>query len=87
MDYHVYILSTKRRDTFATGVTNNITHCLTEQQIQNGQLVYFETYDRMDAANQREESIKQHEKDQTVALVENLNPDWEDLFPAVTGCS
>lgn len=83
MDYHVYILATPQRDALHTGVTNNIAHCKTEHQNDNGQLVYFETYDRLDHAVRRESQIKHSERDRTIELVEALNPEWDDLYPTL----
>ena len=93
MDYHVYIIGTGRRDVFSTGVTNNIAHCLTEYRRHNTsstaltktpeRLVYFETYERMEQALSREAVIKNSERKQTLALVDNLNPNWDDLYQSL----
>ncbi len=90
MNFHVYIIGTGNRDVFSTGVTNNIAHCLDEYRTRmNGvssvakaseRLVYFETYERMEQALSREAAIKNSDRDLTVALVENLNPTWDDLY-------
>ena len=93
MNFHVYIIGTVHRDVFTTGVTNNIAHCLSEYRLKRigtaslpktpERLVYFETYDRMEQALSREAAIKNKGRDLTVALVENLNPDWDDLYQSL----
>ena len=83
MNYHVHIVSTPQRDRLSTGVTNNIAHCIAEQGSETSQLVYFETYDRMELAHAREAMIKHSERERTVALVEEFNPDWDDLYSQI----
>ena len=42
-------------------------------------LVYFESTRCVLAAIQREKQIKGWRRDRKVALIESINPDWEDL--------
>ena len=88
MNFHVYILSSKNREGFHTGVTNNMAHCFMEQSAEQKrdarQLVYFETYDEMETARDREASLRHCQREDTVALVEEFNPNWDDLYPQIT---
>jgi|GEM_PF-550547 putative endonuclease len=45
-------------------------------------LVYFEAIEDAYAAVTRERQIKKWRRSRKLALVESVNPSWEDLFPA-----
>ncbi len=45
-------------------------------------LVYYETYDDMDAAIAREKQLKAGSRNRKLVLIETLNPDWRDLYEA-----
>ncbi|NQW16321.1 MAG: GIY-YIG nuclease family protein [Chloroflexi bacterium] len=45
-------------------------------------LVYFEAIENAHAAVARERQIKKWRRSRKIALVESVNPTWEDLFPA-----
>ncbi len=42
-------------------------------------LVYFEIYQRIDAANSREKQIKAGSRKKKINLIEATDPKWEDL--------
>ena len=42
-------------------------------------LVYFEGYDDVRLAIQREQNIKHWKRDWKIALIEGQNPEWHDL--------
>jgi putative endonuclease len=42
-------------------------------------LVYYEQYDDVYAAKHRERQLKGWRRDKKVALIEKMNPRWEDL--------
>jgi predicted GIY-YIG superfamily endonuclease len=46
-------------------------------------LVYFETYKYITNAIEREKEIKAWRREKRVALIESLNPPWEDLAASV----
>ena len=47
-------------------------------------LVYFETADTMRAAIEREKQIKRVSRRRRVRLIENMNPEWKDLYRFVS---
>ncbi|MEO1319751.1 MAG: GIY-YIG nuclease family protein, partial [Pseudomonadota bacterium] len=47
-------------------------------------LVYFETADTMRSAIEREKQIKSGSRRRTIRLIENMNPDWRDLYRFVS---
>lgn len=46
-------------------------------------LVWFALADTMDAAIVREKQIKGGSRKKKLALIEAMNPDWEDLFDQI----
>ena len=43
-------------------------------------LVWYETYDRIDEAIAREKDIKKWRRDWKIRLIEEMNPEWCDLY-------
>jgi len=43
-------------------------------------LVWFEEHPTIAAAIQRETSLKRWKRDWKIALIEEMNPTWRDLF-------
>jgi putative endonuclease len=92
--YFVYILASKPRGTLYIGVTND----LVRRGIQHRDgmaesftkrygvklLIYYEVFDEILLAIQREKSLKRWPREWKLNLVERLNPHWEDLMPAHT---
>ena len=86
--YFVYVLASRSRVLYV-GVTNALERRVFEhkQKLIPGftaeydvnRLVYFESTRCVLAAIQREKQIKGWRRDRKVALIESINPDWEDL--------
>ena len=86
--YYVYIM-TNRSKTLYTGVTNNLQLRMYEHQhhliagftskYQITRLVYFEETSDVNVALAREKHIKGWLRAKKVALIESINPDWQDL--------
>jgi putative endonuclease len=90
-EYHVYILASRSR-TLYVGVTNNLT--LRIAQHRNGEctftsrynvhrLVFVESTSDVHAAIAREKQIKGYSRKKKLALVNAMNPAWEELMPEV----
>lgn len=86
----VYILTNKRNGTLYTGVTsdlkkriyqhkNNITEGFTSKYGCN-LLVFYELHQTMPAAITREKQIKGGSRNKKLALIEDQNPEWQDLY-------
>ncbi|MEM1439447.1 MAG: GIY-YIG nuclease family protein [Pseudomonadota bacterium] len=90
----VYIMANKNRGTLYTGVTSNLPGRVWQHKnrITRGfatryklhLLVYFETADTMRAAIEREQQIKSGSRRRKIRLIENMNPDWRDLYRFVS---
>ena len=46
-------------------------------------LVWFEQYDDPVSAITREKELKKWRRDWKIRLIEEVNPDWRDLYPAM----
>ena len=87
--YYVYILTNKYNTVVYTGVTNNLERRLYEhrnhlvggftKRYNLNKLVYFETTSDVDSAIEREKQIKGWKRDRKNALIECVNPQWNDL--------
>jgi putative endonuclease len=86
--YYVYIMTNKSR-TLYTGVTNNLERRVYEHKhglvlgftrtYNVKRLVYFEDTPDIQGAIAREKQIKGWLRAKKVALIESVNPKWEDL--------
>jgi putative endonuclease len=93
MGGYVYILANKRYGTIYTGVTANLPRRVWEhkndilpgftKRYRVHDLVYFELHDRIETAIQRERNMKHWRREWKTALVDGMNPDWDDLYPTL----
>jgi putative endonuclease len=87
--YFVYILTNKTNKVLYTGVTNNIERRLYEHRNSSTdtftkrynvhKLVYLDGTDDVLSAIAREKEIKGWSKAKKKALIECINPNWNDL--------
>ena len=85
----VYILVSKRNGTLYVGVTSDLVKRIWEhkqdvvagftRKYQVHTLVYFEQYEDMNQAIQREKQIKKWNRAWKIELLEKSNPVWRDL--------
>ena len=88
--YCVYIMTDEQRTKLYTGRTSNLKRRVAQHRSGNGgvftrthnlvKLVYYEAVDGMSAGREREKQIKRIGKKRRVKMIEQMNPDWEDLF-------
>jgi len=88
LSYFVYIM-TNNSGTLYTGITNNLERRAFEhknhliegftKKYKINKLVYFEETSDVTAAIHREKQIKGRKREKKIALIESINPDWEDL--------
>jgi len=86
----VYIMASNRNGTLYTGVTSNLPKRVYEHRegLSEGftkshqckTLVYFETHATMPLAIEREKRVKKWRRDWKLKLIEEFNPEWNDLF-------
>ena len=87
---HVYIVTNRRNGTLYVGVTSNLPRRAFEhrQGLVDGfskryglkMLVYYEAFDDIRNAIQREKSMKHWSRAWKVRLIHAVNPEWNDLY-------
>jgi putative endonuclease len=88
--YFVYILASRLQGTLYIGVTNDLRRRVQEHRDGEGgrftqrygvtRLVWFEQHGDINAAIQREKSLKRWPRDWKKNLIERDNPHWQDMF-------
>ena len=91
--YWVYILASKPYGTLYIGVTNALLDRVEAHRRGLGSkftsrygvklLVHYEAFAGIEAAIQREKSLKRYVRDWKINLIERNNPRWVDLYPAL----
>ena len=89
----VYILASKRNGTLYIGVTSNLVKRIWEHKnnIVEGftkqygvhQLVWYELHGTMDSAIVREKRLKDWKRAWKLKLIEDKNPEWQDLYETI----
>ena len=86
--YYVYIMASRSRNLY-TGVTNSIYQRALQhksgeidgftKKYNISRLVYYEIFEHIGNAIAREKQIKAWTRAKRVALIESMNPKWDDL--------
>ena len=92
---YVYILANKKNGTLYIGVTSDLIKRIYEHrnELAEGftkkhkvhQLVYFEQFEDIKLAIEREKQMKVWRRDWKLELIEADNPRWEDLYDGLIG--
>jgi len=87
--YFVYILASRYRDTLYVGVTNELSRRVAEhksgavpgftKRYGVKTLVYFEEYSSVFEVRAREYALKRWRREWKFALIEQHNPNWQDV--------
>jgi len=87
--YYVYILASKIRGTLYIGMTNDLQRRVYEHKtgIKKGftqkygvnKLIYFETFQNVNEAIDREKNMKKWKRAWKIKLIEENNKRWDDL--------
>lgn len=88
--YHVYILANKHGTVLYVGVTSELRVRIYKHKTKEykgftakynaDRLVYFEEFDDIEAAINREKQIKAGSRQKKIELIESMNPEWKDLY-------
>lgn len=94
-NYYVYILASKRNGTLYIGVTNDLLRRVKEHKdkIVEGftkkysvnMLVYYEQTTDVSCAIGREKALKLWKRSWKLRIIEEMNPDWKDLYYELGG--
>ena len=89
----VYLLASSKRGTLYIGVTSDLVKRVWEHkndQVEGfsnkykvHQLVWYEQHVDMNSAIEREKSIKKWKRGWKIALIEEENPHWRDLYESL----
>ncbi|BAU49431.1 endonuclease [Sulfurifustis variabilis] len=93
--YFVYILTNPSNRVLYTGVTSDLERRLAEHRdgltpgfasrYRCRKLVWYEITPDIAAAIAREKQIKGGSRAKKIALIETMNPTWQDLAPSAKG--
>ena len=85
-----YILANRKNGTLYVGCTRDVVRRASEhregtpgsftKRYDVTRLVHVEYYEHMEEAIQREKRVKKWERTWKVALIEQDNPNWDDLY-------
>jgi putative endonuclease len=91
--YCVYILTNEQNSKLYTGRTGNLKRRISQHRSGKGgvftrtwnlsKLVYYELVEDDGAARLREKKIKRSSKKQRMSLIQQINPEWSDLFEQI----
>ena len=86
----IYVLTNKPYGTLYVGVTSNLPVRIWQHKHKSvggfsakynlTRLVYFELFDEMYDAIGREKQLKGGSRERKIALIEGVNPKWQDLY-------
>ena len=89
-NYWVYIMTNANNKVLYTGVTNDIEQRVTDHKNKNGssftkkynvnKLVFYQRFKRIYDAIGAEKKIKAGSRAKKIKLIEDMNPDWQDLY-------
>ena len=94
MAYYVYILANKKYGTLYIGVTNDLVRRRYEHKTKAvpgftrrygvDKLVLFEVFDDATSAIARGKELKKWRRDWKARLIDEQNPNWDDLYPGIS---
>jgi putative endonuclease len=87
----IYITTNKPNGVLYTGVTSQLKHRITSHKIKKyknsfsarynlDKLVYFEKFNSIITAREREKQLKAGSRAKKITLIESMNPEWNNLF-------
>ena len=90
---YIYIMTNKKNGTLYIGVTSNLVQRVYQHKnhLVDGftkryaleLLVYYEPYEDITAAIEREKQLKAGSRKKKVELIELVNSNWQDLYPVI----
>lgn len=88
--YWVYMMASQKNGTLYIGVTNDLSRRAYQHRVKAvegftkrygvSMLVWYEEYGDIHEAIAREKMMKRWERAWKVKLIEEMNPDWRDIY-------
>ena len=92
-EYYTYILASRVGGTIYVGVTNDLVRRVYEHRTKLAEgftkkygvarLVHFEVFGDIENAIVREKRLKKWNRAWKIRLIEENNPNWDDLYPEI----
>ena len=89
----IYILASKRNGTLYVGMTSDLVQRISQHRLDTFEgftktygvknLVYYEVFDDAENAIHREKRLKKYKRDAKIKLIEQQNPNWDDLYEEI----
>ncbi|MBU4016395.1 GIY-YIG nuclease family protein [Patescibacteria group bacterium] len=89
-NYYTYILSNKRNTVLYVGVSDDLVKRVWQhknkavkgftEKYNVDKLVYYEIFENPEEAIKREKQLKGGSRNDKVALINKMNPEWKDLY-------
>jgi putative endonuclease len=87
----MYIMTNKNRTTLYVGVTSDLFSRIIEHKTHKypnsftakynlTYCVFYESFSTIEDAIGREKQVKKYRKEKKIALINSINPFWDDLF-------
>ena len=93
--FWIYMITNKPEGVLYIGVTSELVQRIWQHKercvpgftsrYNLDRLVYFEEHAEAEAAIRREKRLKFWRREWKLDLVRKFNPDWQDLYPVITG--
>ncbi len=93
--FSVYILASRIGGTLYIGVTKDLIRRVAEHRLKLAEsftkkyevarLVYFQQFDDAENAIRREKRLKRWNRAWKIRLIEEFNPNWDDLYSGIAG--
>ena len=90
---YVYIMASKRNGTLYIGVTSDLPGRVWQHKEGHAEgftkkygcksLVWYAVFDRIEEAIHREKQMKEWRRAWKLRAIEEMNPDWDDLFESI----
>ena len=88
--YYIYIVTNKSNRVIYTGITSDLMKRIYQHKAKlmegftrkynTDKLVYYETFEDPLTAIEREKQIKAGSRQKKIDLINNVNPNWNDLY-------
>ncbi len=94
-DFYVYMLASKKNGTIYKGMTSNLLQRIGQHKLEDGskftsrydvkRLVWYKACGSWEDAVAWEKRLRRYPRQWKINLIEEINPDWVDLWNEING--